>query len=464
MNQRDDHYYKATEATINLDEIASCEGNAKILQRLRDGDENLSSITLSRKWWDPNPNPFAMTGKEDEVGWLGYFIGKSRCLQELSIHYMPKKEQQTYALVVGIARNQSIRTLDVDAQEGLSDFEFSSFIAGVSIKLSQLEVLHLRCGGFGFGPSSYAALGTALRLRSGTVNLKELRLGGNIGNLGVTYLGNSFSRIAPFLKTLKLRRTSIGNDGLTALVRALANCTGLEILNLSHNNFSLAAAGLRSLSVWLQIDQMNLRALYLNECGINDEGLQALAEGVANYCEKVNLDGNYSITATGLSHLSRVLLSASCCLQRLYLRSMDIGDDGAKALGVGLAGNQSLRRLHFFNADTNLPMTPIGWSAVSNALCDTSSINNTYLLSNHYVRELWSTDVLERREALLVAAYNDKIARLKEENKKQSQSLECLLYMIPRLKPEHKRPKLLQSNVRDRSPGSRKRTRDLAGL
>eukprot|EP00984_Skeletonema_dohrnii_P010872 scaffold4275_cov89-Skeletonema_dohrnii-CCMP3373.AAC.1 len=118
MDQRDDHYYVVNAATINLDEIASCEGNAKILQRLRDGDENLSSITLSRKWWDPNPNPFSIkTGKEDEVGWLGYFIGKSLCLQKLSIHYMPKEEQQTYALVEGIARNQSIRTLDVDAQE-----------------------------------------------------------------------------------------------------------------------------------------------------------------------------------------------------------------------------------------------------------------------------------------------------------------------------------------------------------
>eukprot|EP00984_Skeletonema_dohrnii_P038314 scaffold41417_cov355-Skeletonema_dohrnii-CCMP3373.AAC.1 len=174
MNQRYYHYYEAKEATINLRSIASCERNAKILQRLRDGDENLSSITLSSKYSGYQPNPFVIkTENEDEFGWLGYFIGKSRCLQKLSIHCMPKGEQQTYALVVGIARNQSIRTLDVDAREGLSDDEFSSFIAGVSIKLSQLEVLHLRCGDFGFGPSSYAALGTALRLRSGTVKLKD---------------------------------------------------------------------------------------------------------------------------------------------------------------------------------------------------------------------------------------------------------------------------------------------------
>ena len=135
---------------------------------------------------------------------------------------------------------------------------------------------------------------------------------------------------------------------------------------------------------------MNLKELDLGECGINDDGLQALAEGVANHCEELNLYCNGSITATGLrlSHLSHALQSESCRLQRLSLNGMDFGDDGAEALADGLAGNQSLRCLHFDNADTNLPMTPIGWSAFSTVLCDTSSINNTYL-SNHTIELSW---------------------------------------------------------------------------
>eukprot|EP00985_Skeletonema_marinoi_P026190 scaffold20087_cov73-Skeletonema_marinoi.AAC.1 len=291
MDERDDHYYEANKATIDLHQIASCDGNAQILWRLRDGYE--SSIE-----WE---------GKHEEVGWLGYFIGKSRWLQELSIHYMPKGEQQTSALVVGIARNQSIRTLDVDAREGLSDDDFSVLCAGILIKLSQLEVLDF-CSS-----NSYccSALGTALRLRSGTLKLKDLRLSGNIGDIGVASLGNGFRA-----------RLSIG--------LATAKTNELE------------------------------GARYLGECGINDQGLQAFAEGVANHCEELRLSYNDSITATGLSHLSHVLRSESCRLQRLSLNGMDFGDDGAKALGVGLAGNQSLRRLHFDNTDTNLPMTPIG--------------------------------------------------------------------------------------------------------
>eukprot|EP00984_Skeletonema_dohrnii_P024062 scaffold13178_cov84-Skeletonema_dohrnii-CCMP3373.AAC.4 len=392
MDQRYYHYYEAKEATINLGEIASCEGNAKILQRLRDGDENLSSIILSRICWFVEPYRFCIKkANEDEVGWLGYFIGKSGYLLKLSIDYLPQGEggkQQTRALVEGIARNQSIRTLYVDDEEGLSDDDFSVLCAGILINLSHLEVLDLRRSNY----LCCSALGTALRLRSGTtVKLKDLRLSGNIGDIGVASLGNGFSRIAPFLKTLDLRCNSIGNDGLMALVRALANCTGLEILDLSENDFSLAAAGLGSLSHWLQRKQMILKELHLNTCGINDDGLQALAEGVANHCEELNLSYNDSITAIGLIHLSHILQSESCRLQRLSLNGMNFGDDGAEALAGGLAGNQSLRCLYFDNVDTNLPMTPIGWSAFSTVLCDTYSINNTYL-SNHTIELCWDDD------------------------------------------------------------------------
>eukprot|EP00984_Skeletonema_dohrnii_P024060 scaffold13178_cov84-Skeletonema_dohrnii-CCMP3373.AAC.2 len=409
MDQRDYHYYEVNEATINLWSIVSCNGNAQILQRLRDGDENLSSITLNKIYCcGNNPNEFVIRGwRGDDFGWLGYFIGKSGYLQELSIRYWPKgegREQQSRALVEGIARNQSIRTLRA---YGLSDDVFSVICAEVLINLSQLEVLHL-----GFGRSCCSALGTVLR--SGTMKLKELRLYGNIGDIGVASLGNGFSRIAPFLKTLDLRCNSIGNDGLMTLVRALANCPGLEILYLSENDFSLAALELGSLSDWLQRKHTNLKELDLFECGINDDGLQAFAEGGANHCEELRLSYNDSITATGLRHLSHVLLSESCRLQRLYLNGMDIGDEGAEALAVGLAGNQSLRRLHFFNADTDVAMTPIGWSAFSTVLCDTSSINNTYL-SNHTIELCWDDgyedvdedEYIDESRALVYARLNE---------------------------------------------------------
>ena len=73
----------------------------------------------------------------------------------------------------------------------------------------------------------------------------------------------------------------------------------------------------------------------------------------------------------------------------LSLYRINFGDDGAIALADGLRGNESLRRLAF--APTLAGITDVGWSAFSKLLCDTSSINNTYL-SNHTLE--WAGDGL----------------------------------------------------------------------
>jgi len=68
-----------------------------------------------------------------------------------------------------------------------------------------------------------------------------------------------------------------------------------------------------------------------------------------------------------------------------------IGDDGAEVLARGLIGNKSLRCLPLHvdvENEDEIAITPAGWSAFSTALCDTSSVNNTYL-SNHTIQELW---------------------------------------------------------------------------
>ena len=180
-----------------------------------------------------------------------------------------------------------------------------------------------------------------------------------------------------------------GSEGLSALVGALANCTCIKRLNLSGNDFSMATAELRSLSHWLQTLALPLDELRLVCCEIIDEGLQALTEGSADHCKLINLEGNHNITTRGLRFLLDSMQAASCSLKHLILP--DIGDDGAEVLARGLTGNTSLKFLHLFGdyENGNMPtVTPAGWSAFIKVLCDTSTINNTYL-SNHTIRELW---------------------------------------------------------------------------
>ena len=134
------------------------------------------------------------------------------------------------------------------------------------------------------------------------------------------------------MKVLELCDGSIGSEGLSTLAAALVNCTRLESLDLSNNDFSTAEAGLSSLSDWLQTADLTLNTLSLMYCEINDGGLEALAEGAMNNCKEMNLDGNNDIEASGWRNLSTSLQTESCSLESLILCDTDIGDDEAEIL------------------------------------------------------------------------------------------------------------------------------------
>jgi len=369
MERRDFNYYEANAADISLEKITSSEKNAKVLRRLRDGDDNLTCFIL---------------GKGDDLGWLGYFIGRSVKIQQLDIWRLLEDDegrQQIDAFFDCLARNQSIRGISCTE---LGDYGSTALLRALG-NLSQLE--ELSYSGTNFTRNGCSALGTVLE--SGVCKLKKIYFyRNNIGDDGVASLASGLRSIGPSLKTLGLHDNSFGNEGLLPLVAALESCTSLEELDLSYNDFSLATAGLRSLSDWLQSNQMDLKWLNFACCGINDEGLQALSGGAAKHCKDLSLSGNDSITALGLRHLSTSLQSVSCHLENLYLSSMDIQDDGAEVLARGLSGNKVLQCLHLREDEEDIAITRAGWAAFSAVLCDTSSVNNTYL-SNHTVQELW---------------------------------------------------------------------------
>eukprot|EP00984_Skeletonema_dohrnii_P029685 scaffold20524_cov85-Skeletonema_dohrnii-CCMP3373.AAC.5 len=382
MEHRDYNYYEANAADINMWEITSSAENAKIFQQLRDGDPTRTYLTLG------GPFSHFNIGEGDDWGWLGYFIGKSACLQRLFINYLPDGEEG-HAIVGGIARSQSLRYMFIN---NLNNDGFTS-IMGALVSLSQLEGLYIVQNN-SVGLDGWSELRTLLE--SGVCKLKRLYLKGNnyIGNEGLDVLSNGLRGIRSSLEVLNLSDSSIGNEGLLNVVEALQTCTGLEELDLSHNDFS-SAVGLSSLSDWLQNSPMNLKYLRLGCCSITDEGLHALADRAVNHSRVLDLDRNGSITSTGLSYLSSSIRSYSCRVETLYLQNITIGDDGLEVLAQGLADNKSVRSLYLSDLHDDVSITSAGWVAFSRALCDTSSVNNTYL-SNHTICDFWNEDYEER--------------------------------------------------------------------
>eukprot|EP00984_Skeletonema_dohrnii_P036008 scaffold36520_cov139-Skeletonema_dohrnii-CCMP3373.AAC.1 len=160
----------------------------------------------------------------------------------------------------------------------------------------------------------------------------------------------------------------------------------------------------------------NLQNLYLPYSGIDDACLQALVPG---FCSNNNLGQLFisdPITAVGLRSLSPFLQSDRCSLRYLSV-SLRLGDEEAAALAGVLKGNKSLETLglphHHGNRNRRRNMTDAGWSAFSKLLCDTSSINNTYL-SNYNLTHIGApnnmddtpthvTDLLEMNAAAQIS-------------------------------------------------------------
>ena len=98
----------------------------------------------------------------------------------------------------------------------------------------------------------------------------------------------------------------------------------------------------------------------------------------SNLC-KLTLSNNRSITARGYKSLAALLESEDCSLRKL-LNQNTIRDEGALIFANALANNRKVMELQLCQCS----ITAEGWSSFSRVLCDTSTVNNTFL-SNHTI-------------------------------------------------------------------------------
>jgi len=348
MERRGFDYYEARAQDVKLADITSCRFNAQILLWLRDQYPTLDHLDINTYEKINSDRTFDIEQVSD-IGWLGYFIGKSKYLKTLWISSWGEGEKCIEAFIEGLNRNRSIVRLNFYTD--LRDVQFRS-------------------------------LGPFFRNNN---NLAELEL--NEFEVGLE-IAQSIARTliesqCQSLKIIEFGYCNLGDEGAAEIVTALRNYPQLEELNLESNNIGLMgciALG-DTMREW---GTSNLKTLYLEFNAIDDEGLQALAAGLANIAlEELYISGNNLTTGTGagLGSLLAFLQSENCRLRTLVLHRTGFGDEGAVALADGLMGNKFLTYLSFANAR----ITDVGWAAFSKLLCDPSSINSTYL-SNHRIK------------------------------------------------------------------------------
>eukprot|EP00984_Skeletonema_dohrnii_P031839 scaffold24869_cov78-Skeletonema_dohrnii-CCMP3373.AAC.3 len=353
MERRDFDYYEARARDVILEDITSDEDNATILQRLRRQDTSLKILNMSDSYsyFDGNDedNGWFIVGEGDDLGWLGYFIGKSKYLEDLCIYSWGEGENIIEAFMEGINHNQSITRLSIDADLGDVNFQSLSPFFRNNNNLAKLEFSNFEVG-------LECAQRIAFTLgESQCQSLKNLRLDDcNLGEEGFAEIATAL-RIQPQLSDLYLERNNIGLMGCIALRDMMR--------------------GWRT---------SNLKRLDLRGNFIGDQGLQELVTGIADSALKELCLSNNLITAAGLRCLSTCFQSVSCCLRALNLYGINFGDEGAVALADGLMGNKSLKYLDFDPDESNI--TDDGWAAFSKLVCDPSSINSTYHSNHNIVR------------------------------------------------------------------------------
>jgi hypothetical protein len=359
MAERPD--YDALVEDINLKDITSCRHNANILRVLRDCDR-----------WDPDSwirtlyimdideqaerSVSFVIDEGDDLGWLGYFIGKYDVLEDLTIWSLPwdvdgerVEIDRINSFFEGMSQNRSIKSFNVSEDIGFDGWSILGSFFENNRNLSHFEVRAHTIG-------NTSAHNIALAL--GQMNQN-------------------------FLTDLRICNNEISDEGMAEIAAALGSQSQLERLFLCENNNvgrnSCVALG-NTLSGWPASNELG--TLYIDTNAIDDEGLQALAEGLMNCrsLDTIYLNDNPLITAAGMRSLSPLLQSEAHSLDVLRVTRINWGDDGAIALAEGLRGNKTLRELRF--RPSTAGMTSVGWSAFSRLLCDTSTVNRTNL-SNH---------------------------------------------------------------------------------
>ncbi len=351
-------FYDARVGDVNLEEITSSVINANHLRALRDDrpDNFRRKICLMVQEYDDHEDYDFVIREGDDLGWLGYFIRRSKRIESISILSLPENRERIDALIEGIAHNQSIHVFHFATEYGYQSFERMECILRSGKILNQLGFCNINTG------------------RERAQNIASI-----------------LGQVHPIsLNTFLFHNNTICDEGFAIICGELRSHPQLEKLSLYRNDIGrngCMALG-NTLSSW---HAPNLQSLDLEYNSIDDLGLQALVAGIMS-CSNLSrliLSGNRSITTTGLRLLSTLFQPKNCSLEELSLERINIGNDGAAALAEGLVGNKSLKQLHF---DVNVAgITEVGWSAFSKLLCDTSSINNTYL-SNHTLEWIGESD------------------------------------------------------------------------
>ncbi|XP_043086477.1 NACHT, LRR and PYD domains-containing protein 12-like isoform X2 [Puntigrus tetrazona] len=308
-------------------------------------DEGCSALASALRSNPSHLRELNLSGNKlgESVNLLSAVLQDPDCkLEKLWLHYCGITDESYSALASALRSNPShLRELNLSGNKLRSDSVI--LLSGVLQDPDcKLEILWLRDCSI----TDEGCFALASALRSNPSHLRELNLSGNKLGESVNLLSAVLQDPDCKLEKLWLHYCGITDEGCSALASALrSNPSHLRELNLSRNKLG---ESVNLLSGVLQDPDCKLEILWLRDCGVTDEGCSALASALRSnpsHLRELNLSGNKLGKSVNL--LSGVLQDPDCKLEKLWLDYCGVTDEGCSALASALRSNPShLRELN----------------------------------------------------------------------------------------------------------------------
>jgi len=370
-----DIQYETLADGVKLEDIATDINNRIVLRRIMRNDIN--SLYIQNRHDDDSDDDDS-DNEEDgmyypegtkDMGWLGYFSGKNDQLKELCFKHFTLPSGISIAEVLepffkGVINNKSIHTLNFDGMDLLDGRVFTLMDPFLKSN-TNLDVFHIE-------NCLLAAEGSrllALAIGSCT-NLREI----------------------------SIISTDISDEGLVDIITSLSMHPHLHYLDLDGNQ--LQTNGCKALSTLLKCSVTKLETLDLCRNEINDEGIDALVPALKScyHLKSLVLNTNQSITSRGWQQLATILETPNSSLTDLPMMGNlknNTDDETLAIFARSLITNHTMKRLSFSG------LTPSKQGIFSKLICDTSSVNATFL-SNHTLSNLGYIPNMSNRDPMQI--------------------------------------------------------------
>jgi Ran GTPase-activating protein (RanGAP) involved in mRNA processing and transport len=287
--------YETKADTIDVDDIAANNNNRIVMRRIKANNEQdvyeKNELYIQHEHdKDGEDCVDYVPGGAVDMGWMGYFIGKSEYLEELIMSYFIPTSGESVEDVLkpffrGVNNNKSIQKIDFTKANLLGGkvfdimnpfFKDNHNLTGISIGQCHFDSLESHF--------------LALAIRSCTHKS---------------------------LQTVILQDNNIADEGMVDIITALSMHPNLVYLDLEANRLGYNSCV--ALATLLQSSVTELQRLDLSHNQINDEGIEALLPALTNcnHFKGLTLGNNPSITTRGWKSLATVLRSPCSNLEVL---------------------------------------------------------------------------------------------------------------------------------------------------